>query len=194
VNRGVAVLTLGLLAMTASPAAAEKAVFAGGCFWCMEPGFDRLDGVSATIVGYTGGAAETANYDAVSSGKTGHVEAIEITYDPARVSYAQLLHVYWQNIDPFDPNGQFADKGSHYQTVIFYGTDAEKLAAENSKAAIEKEFGKTAYTRIEPRQPFFAAEAYHQDYYQKNEGHYTRYKYGSGRVKRLEELWGADKH
>ena len=177
-----------------NPAAPEPitktAIFAGGCFWCMQPAFDALPGVLSTRVGYTGGADTTPTYEEVSSGTSGHVEAIEITYDENRVTYDALLDIYWQNIDPTDEGGQFADRGSQYQTAIFYADDTQKTAAETSKTSIAKQLGMKVATRILPAKPFYAAEEHHQQYYKKNAGHYTMYKYGSGRVRKLEQLWG----
>ncbi|MFZ4763209.1 MAG: peptide-methionine (S)-S-oxide reductase MsrA [Alphaproteobacteria bacterium] len=172
----------------------QQAIFAGGCFWCMEPGFDRLQGVIKTEVGYTGGQLPSPSYVDVSSGKSGHVEAIRVEYDPKLVSYEKLLEVYWENIDPTDEGGQFADRGSQYQTVIFYSNDAQKNAAEQSKEAIGKKLNKTITTRILPAQVFYMAEEYHQDYYKKHSTRYDQYKNGSGRVKKLEELWGKKPH
>lgn len=178
--------------MSTSVAAADTktAIFAGGCFWCIQPGFDALEGVTQTMVGYTGGEASSADYKKVSGGDSGHVEAIRVTYDPTKVSYAQLLERYWETIDPTDAGGQFADRGEQYETVIFYNNDEERKIAENSKEAVAKKLGQTIATRIEPARPFYDAEEYHQKYYEKNSVHYNAYKYGSGRVNRLKELWG----
>ncbi len=179
--------------MSGQAIAQEKAIFAGGCFWCMQPAFDNTEGVLKTAVGYTGGDKANPTYQEVSSGDTGHVEAIEVEYDPAKVSYDTLLQVFWENIDPFDEGGQFADRGSQYHTGIFYANEQQKAKAEASKQVIETKFpGKQVKSFIRPAMPFYPAEDYHQQYYQKNATHYTMYKYGSGRVKKLEELW--DKH
>lgn len=168
----------------------KKAIFAGGCFWCMEPAFDNTEGVTETIVGYTGGPKETANYDDVSNGDSGHFEAIEVHYDPAKVTYEHLLEVFWGSIDPFDHQGQFADKGSQYHTAIFYNDDSERKLAEDSKKKIEGKFkGRKIAPQILPAKPFYAAEEYHQNYYLKNSGHYNAYKYGSGRASGLERIW-----
>lgn len=176
--------------MPANAANLEKATFAGGCFWCMEPAFDITEGVVETVVGYTGGSVKNPTYEQVSEGTTGHVEAIEVTFDPAKVSYEDLLEIYWENVDPFDAEGQFADKGSQYLTAIFYHGDSQREAAERSRHKLAERFpGQQVATRILPAAPFYPAETYHQDYYKKNEGHYTRYKYGSGRVSRLKEIW-----
>jgi len=175
----------------AATSTTQTAIFAGGCFWCMQPSFDNMPGVISTSVGYTGGDSKTANYDAVSSGRTQHVEAIEITYDPSKVAYEKLLETYWENIDPTDAEGQFADKGTQYRTAIFYHDAVQQKRAETSKEAIAKKFApKPIAVNILPATPFYAAEDYHQKYYQKNKTHYTMYKYGSGRAGYLEKTWG----
>ncbi len=185
---------LGSLIMSTANAitpATQTALFAGGCFWCMQPAFDNTPGVIATNVGYTGGDAKTANYDAVSSGKTDHVEAIQVTYDPTKVKYEALVETYWENIDPTDAGGQFADRGTQYHTAIFYADDAQKAAAEKSKAALATKFApKPIVVNILPAKPFYAAEDYHQKYYQKNSIHYNAYKHGSGRADYIKETWG----
>ncbi len=186
------ILLLAFIIGGAMPAYAETktAIFAGGCFWCMQPEFDNAEGVVRTSVGYTGGDAKTANYKAISSGNTGHIEAIEVTYDPSKISYDALLNIFWENIDPFDAGGQFADRGSQYQTAILYADDAEKQAAATSRDMVGQRFpAKKVATKLLPAKPFYAAEDYHQQYYQKNSGHYNMYKYGSGRVRSLEEIW-----
>lgn len=167
------------------------ALFAGGCFWCMQPVFDTLPGVVSTSVGYTGGAQESAEYKQVTRGDTGHVEAIQITYDPSKITYKELVKNYFENIDPFDAGGQFADRGEQYETIVFYSDDTQKKEIENFIAYLNEKYApKKVATRVEPAKPFYAAEDYHQRYYEKNREQYTRYKYGSGRVKKLEELWG----
>jgi len=172
-------------------AATSKAMFAGGCFWCMQPVFDAAEGVIRTEVGYTGGSKEDANYERVSEGDTEHVEAIEVTYNPELISFAKLIDLFWENIDPFDAAGQFADKGTQYHTVVFYGNDDEKRIAEASKEALQgRHPEKPVATQLKPATPFYAAETYHQDYYKKNALRYNLYKHGSGRVSRLKELWG----
>ena len=165
------------------------AVFAGGCFWCMESEFQEQPGVLAVVSGYTGGDADTANYAMVSSKKTRHVEAVEITYDPAKISYDQLLEVYWRNIDPTDAEGQFFDRGAQYATIIFYGSDEEKALALASKQKVQAMLKDPVVTRVEPRTPFYPAEAEHQDFYQSNAAHYNRYVEGSGRKEKLKQLW-----
>jgi peptide-methionine (S)-S-oxide reductase len=183
------------MAMAADPVVQDKApataIFAGGCFWCMEPPFDALAGVTATTSGFTGGHKVNPSYTEVSSGGTGHVEAIQISYDPTQVSYQQLLDVYWRNIDPLDGDGQFCDRGHEYLSAIFYQNEAQKKLAEQSKAAVEKRLGHTVTTAIRRAAPFYAAEDYHQDYYRKNPVRYKYYRYSCGRDQRLEELWGT---
>lgn len=181
-----------LLLMTLSSnahAAEAKAIFAGGCFWCMESEFQETPGVSAVISGYTGGEAKDANYEAVSAHKTKHVEAVEVHYDPAKLSYDKLLDIYWGNIDPTDAGGQMYDRGAQYATVIYYGNEEEKKLAEASKEAVAKKLGKPIATRIEPAKPFYPAEDYHQDYYKTNNARYQGYVQGSGRKEKLKQLW-----
>ncbi len=170
----------------------EKAVFAGGCFWCMEPPFDKLEGVSATISGYTGGHVKKPDYKSVSRGRTGHYEVIEVTYDPEKTSYAKLLEVFWRNIDPLDDKGQFCDKGSQYLSAIFVNNEAERAAAEKSKSELQASGvlpGKVV-TEILDAAIFYPAEKYHQNYYLKNPLRYKYYRHGCGRDKRLKALWG----
>lgn len=188
-------LTLGmaLVASAAEPVTQEKtatAVFAGGCFWCMEPPYDALTGAIATTSGYAGGRKANPTYEQVSAGDTGHVEAVQITYDPKQVSYEKLLDVFWRNVDPLDKGGQFCDRGSTYTTAIFVQNQEERKLAEQSKAAIEKKLGKTVVTVIRPAATFYPAEEYHQDYYRKNPLRYKYYRYSCGRDQRLEHLWG----
>ena len=170
----------------------EKAIFAGGCFWCMEPPFEQLDGVVDVAAGYTGGGKEAPSYEEVSSGRTGHVEAIRVTYDPSKVSYAQLLEVFWRQIDPTDTAGQFADRGPQYKTAIFYLDEEQKRIAEESKKELEAsgKFDKPIVTEIVKASEFYEAEDYHQDYYIKNPLRYNSYKTGSGRSGYLKEKWG----
>ena len=182
-------------APSATPAAAyPSAYFAGGCFWCMQYAFDRVKGVKKTVVGYTGGQKASPDYDEVSSGTTGHAESIQVVYDPKEVTYGQLLDAYWHNIDPTAVNRQFADAGTQYRTVIFYQNDAEKKAAEDSKAALAKsgKFDKPIATQIAPLGPFYPAEDYHQDYYKKNSFHFQAYEVGSGRAGYIKRTWGSD--
>ena len=170
------------------------ATFAGGCFWCMEPPFDKLDGVLSTTAGYAGGDEANPSYKQVSAGKTGHAEAIEVAYDPEKITYAELLDVFWRNIDPTTPNRQFCDYGRQYRTVIFYRDDEQKQLAVESKKALDKSdrLGKPIVTEIVPASEFYVAEEYHQDFYKKNPSHYKSYRYHCGRDQRLEELWGDE--
>jgi peptide-methionine (S)-S-oxide reductase len=169
-----------------------KAIFAGGCFWCMEPPFDKLDGVIATTSGYTGGSKKNPTYEEVSSGRTGHTEAVEVAYDPKKVSYQKLLEVFWQNIDPTVKDQQFCDVGSQYRSGIFYLDEEQKRLAEASKAAIEKNkrFSGNIVTEITRATAFYPAEDYHQDFYKKNPLRYKFYRNGCGRDQRLQALWG----
>ena len=171
--------------------AMKKATFAGGCFWCMQPVFQKMDGVKSVVSGYTGGSKVNPTYEEVSTGMTGHKEAIEVTYDPAKVSYADLLDVFWQNIDPTDTGGQFVDRGSQYKTAIFYHDEEQKTAAEKSKESLERsgKFNKTIATAIIKAMQFYPAEDYHQDYYKKNPVRYEMYKLGSGRDSYLKKVW-----
>lgn len=173
----------------------KKATFAGGCFWCMQGPFDALDGVISTTVGYTGGNKENPTYEEVSTGKTGHAEAIEITYDPQKISYNELLDVFWRNIDPTTENAQFADKGSQYRTAIFYHDQEQHRLAEQSKDSLRTSgrFSKPIVTEIVPATKFFAAEEYHQYYYKKRADHYAMYKKGSGRESFIKYNWGEGK-
>jgi len=174
----------------------ETAVFAGGCFWCMEPPFEKLDGVSEVISGYTGGSEVNPTYQDVSYGKTGHREAVEVHYAPSKVTYSDLLDVYWRSIDPTDPGGQFADRGNQYKTAIFYGNDEEKRLAEASRdeLAASGRFDKPIAVEILPAGPFYPAEDYHQNYYKTNPTHYKSYREGSGRGPFLRRVWGEEKH
>lgn len=173
----------------------EKATFAGGCFWCLQGPFDFLDGVISTSVGYTGGETENPTYDTVSSGSTGHAEAIEVTFDPEKVSYKELLDIFWRNIDPTTINGQFADKGTQYRTAIFYHNSYQKELAENSKMELEQsgKFDKPLVTEIVPASKFYPAENYHQKYYEKNPLRYQLYKEGSGRAGFIKKVWREGK-
>lgn len=172
------------------------ATFAGGCFWCMEPPFDKLDGVKATISGYTGGHKANPSYKEVSSGTTGHVEAVRVIYDPAVISYEALLDVFWRNIDPTDADGQFVDRGKQYRSVIFYHDDTQRRLALESKKALQESarFQKPVVTEILPAEPFYPAEEYHQDYYKKNPVRYHFYRYRSGRDQFLESVWKRSDH
>jgi methionine-S-sulfoxide reductase len=186
-------LILTLCGLAASVRAESRtAIFAGGCFWCMQEPFDQVKGVTGTVVGYTGGSKEDANYTAVSAHKTQHREAVEITYDPAQISYDQLLNVFWHNINPTQADGQFHDIGLSYQAAIYCGNEAEKKLAEASKEKLAKSgrFDRPIVTEILPAQPFYPAEDYHQKYYEKNPGAYEAYHIGSGRVSYLDKIWG----
>jgi peptide-methionine (S)-S-oxide reductase len=159
----------------------------------MEPPFDGLPGVIATTSGYAGGTTDSPSYREVTAGGTGHVEVVEVRYDPARISYPQLLEVYWRQVDPFDPDGQFCDQGDSYRPAIFALTADQRSAAEASKAAVEARLGQPVAVRIEPPARFWPAEEYHQDYYQKNPARYRFYRAGCGRDARLRAVWGAVK-
>jgi len=173
-------------------AAAEQkvAVFAGGCFWCMEEAFDAVPGVAETISGYTGGEVDKPTYEQVSSGGTGHYEAVEVKYDPAKVNYEQLLETFWRNVDPLDARGQFCDKGTQYLSAIFVASDEEKALAEATKAKAAEQLKMPVVTEILPQQTFYAAEDYHQNFHETNSARYKYYKFGCGRAQRLQELWG----
>ena len=167
------------------------AIFAGGCFWCTEADFEKLPGVIEAESGYTGGQVKDPSYEQVSAGKTGHTEAVRVQYDPARVSYAQLLEHYWRTIDPTVKDRQFCDIGSQYRTGIYYQGEAQRQAALASKAQLEKQGRfKQIHTEVAAAGPFYPAEGYHQDYYKKNPVRYKFYRLNCGRDARLEELWG----
>ncbi len=170
----------------------EVATFAGGCFWCMQPPFDDIDGVESTVVGYTGGDEEEPTYNQVTSGTTGHVEAVEVRYDEDEVTYGELLDVFWRSIDPTDDGGQFADRGDHYRTFVFYHDDDQRQLAEDSRAKLDETgpFDDPVVTEIEAVGTFWIAEDYHQDYSIENPEHYEQYYVGSGRAGFLEETWG----
>jgi peptide-methionine (S)-S-oxide reductase len=192
--------TLAVLALAAAAHAAAPAIppghavatFAGGCFWCMEPPYDKLPGVTATISGYMGGRTLNPTYRDVSSGTTGHAEVVQVVYDPKKVSYDKLLEVFWVNIDPTVKDRQFCDTGSQYRTAIFYHDEAQRKAAEASRAALEKSrpFKEAIVTPVEMAGAFYPAEDYHQDYYTKNPVRYQFYRNGCGRDARLKSLWG----
>ena len=171
---------------------AETAIFAGGCFWCMEKPYDELPGVIATTSGYTGGDVENPSYQQVSRGGTGHYEALKVTYDPQQVDYETLLDVFWVNVDPLDNRGQFCDKGSQYRSAIFVASPEEEALAETSREALSSRFTQPIATEILPATTFYEAEEYHQDYYQKNPVRYKVYRAGCGRDNRLATVWGDD--
>ena len=172
------------------------ATFAGGCFWCMESPFDKLDGVVSVTVGYTGGSKANPTYEQVSAGSTGHAESVQLKYDPGKVGYAKLLEVFWHNIDPVTPNAQFCDHGNQYRSAIFYQDEEQKRLAEASKAELAKSgrFKQPIVTEIVPASTFWPAEDYHQHYYLKNPLRYKFYRTSCGRDRRLEELWGRQDH
>lgn len=175
-----------------APTRTEKATFAGGCFWCMEPPFDGLPGVISTTSGYIGGRTVNPTYQQVITGTTGHTEAVEVLFDPAKITYEKLLEVFWVNIDPTVRDRQFCDSGSQYRTGIFYHSESQRKAAEASRAALEKSkpFKAPIVTPVEMASTFYVAEDYHQDYYLKNPVRYKMYRNGCGRDARLRELWG----
>lgn len=166
------------------------AIFAGGCFWCMEKPFDRMEGVLSTTSGYAGGSVDNPSYEQVSAGDTGHIEVVEVRYDPAKVSYAQLLNTYWRNVDPLAVNRQFCDAGPQYRSAIFALDEDQRALAEASRAELSKRFGREVATEVLPAARFWPAEDYHQDYYLKNPIRYSYYRSRCGRDARLEALWG----
>lgn len=195
----VTIISLVGLMMLAHPsfsvaAQQETATFAGGCFWCMEPLYEKLPGVISVVSGYTGGTKSNPTYEEVSAGGTGHLEAVLITYDPGKISYDHLLDIFWRNIDPTDGKGQFCDVGDQYRAAIFYHGQAQKKAAEASKRTLERTrtFKEPVVTEIRPAARFFPAEEYHQDYYRKNPLRYKFYRQRCGRDHRLQQLWGKD--
>ena len=186
------VLATTALATTGDPVSKHKTVIlGGGCFWCMEPPFEQLEGVVEVTAGYSGGEGKDPTYQEVSSGRTRHIESVQVVYDPEIVSYKELLDTFWRYVDPTDPGGQFADRGDHYKTAIFYSDEEERSVAEQSKAELAASgvFDKPIATAIRPAKPFYPAEEYHQDYYKKNVVHYEAYKVGSGRAGFLEKTW-----
>jgi peptide-methionine (S)-S-oxide reductase len=185
-----------LALLLAVPAFAQnaKATFAGGCFWCTESDLQKVPGVISVVSGYSGGHVNRPSYEQVSAGGTGHRESVEVTYDPKKLSYDKLLDAFWHDVDPFDDEGQFCDKGSQYRGAIFFHDAQQKAAAEASKAALEKRFGRKIVTDILPAGPFYAAEDYHQDYAKKNPVRYHFYRFNCGRDQRLEAIWGSAPH
>jgi peptide-methionine (S)-S-oxide reductase len=182
-------------AQSASSGQSTTAIFAGGCFWCVEADFDKVPGVIATESGYAGGKLQNPTYEQVSAGATGHAEAVRVTYDPVKVSYQALVEFFWHHVDPTVKDRQFCDIGNQYRTAIFYEDDAQRDVAQASKAALEKS-GRLAhvYTEIAPAGTFYPAEEYHQDYYQKNPIRYKYYRSRCGRDARIEEVWGKAAH
>jgi peptide-methionine (S)-S-oxide reductase len=185
--------TLWLLAFLAvpAPALAADAIFAGGCFWCMETAFEGQPGVSQVISGYAGGQKDNPTYDQVSSGGTGHAEVVKVVYDAKKISYARLLELFWHNVDPFSADGQFCDRGNQYRPGIFWLDEAQRKAAEESKRTVEKQLGKPVVVEITKGGAFFPAEEYHQDFYKKSPARYQSYRLGCRRDARLKEVWGA---
>ena len=188
----LACLVLGVATSAQEEPELAKATFAGGCFWCMEPPYDALDGVLSTTSGYIGGHVDNPSYEMVSSGGTGHTEAVQIVYDPAKVSYRELLEVFWVNIDPTDAKGQFCDRGSQYRSGIFYHSEEQRELAEASKEKLDasERLPKAVVTEVTEAPRFYPAEEYHQDYYQRNKFRYKLYRAGCGRDRVLEKLWG----
>ncbi len=192
------VMALGMSQVNAAPSSKAPApqtaiaTFAGGCFWCMEPPYDKLDGVISTISGYIGGHQKNPTYKSVSAGRSGHTEAVQVTYDPSRVSYEKLLQVFWRNIDPVAKDRQFCDSGSQYRSEIFYHDEQQERIARDSKETLDqdKPFDGEIATEISAASRFYPAEKYHQDYYKKNPLRYKGYRYSCGRDKRLKQLWG----
>ncbi|MCI0749935.1 MAG: peptide-methionine (S)-S-oxide reductase MsrA [Nevskiales bacterium] len=188
----LAALLLNLSAAGAAGPEPSLATFAGGCFWCMEADFEKAPGVLSVVSGYTGGSVKTPDYEAVSAGRTGHAESVEIRFDPAKTSYAELLKVFWRNIDPTAKDRQFCDSGAQYRSAIFYHDAEQRRLAEAGKTELEKSgrFKGPIYTEIAAAGPFYPAEDYHQDYYKKNPLRYNGYRWSCGRDRRLQELWG----
>lgn len=186
-----AALTLPGTAQTSKgTAATETAVFAAGCFWCVEEAFDKVPGVVSTTSGYTAGRTRAPSYEDVSSGGTGHTEALQVVYDPAKVSYETLLVTFWRNVDAVDAGGQFCDRGDQYRSGIYPRTPEQRRLAEASRATVAAQLGQPIATEIEAASEFYPAEGYHQDYYTKNPVRYKFYKWNCGRAQRLAALWG----
>ncbi len=172
------------------PAVADTATLAGGCFWCMEPPYDKIDGVAATRSGFSGGEVENPSYRQVAMGRTDHTEAVQIIYDSTQVDYSTLLRVYWHNIDPLDGSGQFCDRGSQYRPAIFPHNERQRRLAQETKQTVAQQFDAPIQVEIVPFEAFYAAEDYHQNYYRKNPTDYKQYRTGCGRDARLQALWG----
>ena len=181
-----------LLGHTAGAADPGEAIFAGGCFWCIEASLEKVPGVLSVVSGYTGGKKDRPSYEEVGSGSTGHAEAVRVRFDPSKLSYAQLLQAFWHNIDPLSAGGQFCDRGNQYRSGIFYLDEAQRKAAESSRALVEQQLKAKIVTELTPASAFFPAEDYHQDFYKKNPARYTSYRTGCGRDRRLQQLWGAE--
>ena len=189
-GRLVVAIAFSLIAQNAHAQQLEKAIFAGGCFWCVESDFDKVPGVVATVSGYVGGKTQNPTYEQVSAGDTGHYEAVEITYDPTKVSYEALLTAFWHSVDPTDGGGQFCDRGQSYQTAVFVANEKQRSLAETSKTAAQRMLGKPILSPILAATRFYAAEDYHQDYYEKNPLRYRYYRWGCGRDKKVKDIWG----
>jgi peptide-methionine (S)-S-oxide reductase len=187
---GALLLASGLAPSAGHSQETKSAIFAGGCFWCVESDFDQIDGVTETISGYIGGTLENPGYREVSAGGTGHYEAVKITYDPAKVSYDALLSAFWHSVDPTDAGGQFCDRGESYRTAIFATDEAQLAAAEATKAEVAKDLGTEIATAVLKAPTFYPAEGYHQDYYEKNPIRYKYYRYSCGRNARIKDVWG----
>jgi peptide-methionine (S)-S-oxide reductase len=179
-------------AQTAPPVLVQRAVFAGGCFWCVEAAFEGIPGVLDVVSGFSGGTLANPSYERVTAGGTGHAEVVQVTYDPGKTRYQTLLEIFWRNIDPLDAGGQFCDRGASYRAEIFVADAAERQLAEASKAALEQRFGKPIATRISAAAPFYPAEGYHQDYHARNPLRYKLYRTSCGRDARLDALWGKE--
>lgn len=185
-------LLYGVTAVAQQSSTTEEATLAGGCFWCLEEVLEQIPGVMSATSGYTGGSLKNPTYEQVSSGGTGHTEAVRIRFDPSRVSYAQILEVFWRNIDPFDGAGQFCDRGPQYRAGIFFHDENQRRSAESSRQAIAASLPgspSSIATKIAQAGPFYPAEEYHQDYYKKNSAQYRFYRFGCGRDRRLQEIW-----
>ena len=183
----------GASAQTAPSPGRAVATFAGGCFWCVEADFDKVDGVISTTSGYIGGKLDNPTYRQVSSGGTGHAEAIEIVYDPSKVTYAKLLDVFWRNVDPLAKDRQFCDSGDMYRTAIFYHDEEQRRLAEETRKQVAERFKATIHTQVVAATRFYPAEDYHQDFYKKSKARYDFYRWNCGRDRRLEQLWGKPK-
>ncbi len=181
-----------LLAPNLALASPATAVFAGGCFWCMETAYEGQEGISAVVSGYAGGDSDHPSYKAVSSGRSGHLEVIEVSYSPDKISYEDLLAIFWRNVDPFQKNGQFCDRGPQYRSAVFYAHESERKLAVKTKEELKKRFGKTIVTEILPLDAFWPAEDYHQDFYLKSPERYYSYRKGCGRDARLRKIWGDE--
>ena len=184
-----------LLAVASTGARATErgeALFAGGCFWCVEASLEKVPGVTSVVSGYTGGKKDKPTYDEVSSGGTGHAESVRVLFDPTKVSYEKLLEAFWHNVDPTSANGQFCDRGTQYRSGVFYLDEAQRKAAEASKKVVEARLKQKIVTEITAATTFFPAEDYHQDFYKKNPERYSSYRVGCGRDARLHQLWGND--